>query len=253
MAFGIKFGSYSLPSAFAIVSEPQSSVLAVSRLPRANGARVSTRYVGEGVITLEGGLARDLGSTSDTALRTALDTLKANLQGTANLYKHDDRYWRNCQLRDFGINTPSPTLELRLHRVALSFVTGDPFQYSTTTTTNSRTISASGQTQATTNAGNAPAAPAISLTVGGSGAVTLACTITNSTTSESFTLAGAVTGGDVIIIDSLEQTVTIGGTDKTSLFDGVFPTLATGSNTITVAYTSGTITNFSISHNARYF
>jgi phage-related protein len=83
--------------------------------------------------------------------------------------------------------------------------------------------------------------------------VTLACTVTNSTTGETFTLEGAVTGGDVIIVDSLEQTVTIGGTDKTSLFDGVFPTLAVGSNTIQVDYTSGTITNLSISHNARYF
>jgi Phage tail protein len=253
VSYSLKFGSYSLPSAFAVMSTPQASQVAVNTVPRADGGRVSTRYIGTGVIGLEGGVARDLGSASDTAIRTSLDTLKSNLQGIQNLYTHTDRYWRNCVLRTFDIMSPAPTMPLRMQRVKLEFVTPDPYQYSTTTTTDGRSISATAQTQATTNGGNAPALPAISVTVGGSGAVTIAFTITNSTTGEVFTLAGAVTGGDVIIVDSLAQTVTIGGVDKTSLFDGVFPTLAVGANTILEAYSAGTITDLSIAHNARYY
>lgn len=242
------FGSYDLPMTLYPVQEPAESAIAISRRARGHGASASAKRLTEKVIRMEGGLLQSAG----TPLRAQIDDLKAGLQGSANLCLEVDRYWRNVQLRDFEVNYEG-TGYGRMARLHLGFVSGDPYQYSKTTTTDSRAISATGQTKATTNSGNAPACPTLSLTVGGSGAVTLGCTVTNNTTGENFTLAGAVTGGDVIVVDCLEQTVTISGVDKTSLFDGVFPSLAVGSNTIQVDYSAGTITNLSLAHNARWY
>jgi phage-related protein len=248
MTFALKFGSYAFPSTFYPSAEPAEAAVALARLPRAEGARASARLLTEKTLRVEGGLLQE----ATAPLRAKLDAMKAALQGSQALYFEADRYWRNAQLRDFETSYEA-TGYGRMARVRLAFVTGDPYQYSTTETNTNRVISASGQTLSVTNGGDAPAAPSVELTVGGSGAVTLGATITNSTTGKAFTLAGAVTGGDVIIVNALEKTVTIGGTDKTALFDGLFWELATGANTVTLTYTSGTITNLVVKHRARYY
>jgi phage-related protein len=242
------FGSYALPVTLYPIQEPGEAGISVAKLARTTGARASTRLLTEKVIRLEGGLVESAGAS----LRTQIDALKAGLQGEQSLSFEADRLWRKAQMRDFEVNYEG-TGYARFARVRLSFVTPDPYQYAASDTTNSRTITASGQTLNTTNAGNAPAAPVLSLTVGGSGAVTLSCTVLNNTTGESFTLNGSVTGGEVILIDTLEQSITISGVDKTALFDGLFPSLEVGSNTFQVNYTAGTISNLSLSHKARWY
>lgn len=250
----LQFGSYALPGVFALTSDPMPVSVPMAKIPRAYGSRVSTAYPEGKVITFEGAFAAGLGVVDPATLRTAISTLRANLQGLQNLQAYSDRYWRNCYLK--AANATFEGVEMaRFGKVSLQFATGDPFEYSTTTTTASAAITGSGQTLAAPNGGEAFAAPAISLTVGGSGAQTLSCTLTNSTTGEAFTLNGACNGGDVFVVDTLNKTVTISGADKTALFDGLLlPSgLLTGANTLTVAYTSATITNISVAFNARYF
>jgi hypothetical protein len=101
--------------------------------------------------------------------------------------------------------------------------------------------------------GNAPAAPELRLTVGGSGAVSLAATITNETTGEAFTLEGTVAGGDIILVNTLEETVLIGATDRTDLFDGLFPLLALGENAFSIEVCSGVLTNLDVYWRSRWY
>lgn len=256
MAYVLKFGSYQLPSVFGVVSDPQEASIAMIKTPRYDGDSASTRYLKGKTIEVDGALAETMGTYTETGIRSLMDTLKANLQGKQNFYEFDDRYYRNTQLLSMHINN-SPGLSLRFRTVKLTFQTPDPYLYSDTLTTTARSISASGQTLNVTTGGNADAYPVISLTVGGSGAKTLAATITNSTTGASFTLAGSCNGGDVIVVDCLNKTVVIGSTSRIDMFDdGTAPgffSMANGVNTITVAYTTATITNLSVAHRSRWY
>lgn len=247
MAYALKFGSYTLPPTFSPTQEPASAVVPLSKLPGGAGSRASGRSLTGKTIQVEGGLVR----TASNPLRDQIDTLKAALQGSQALYFEDDRYWKEAQLRDFEARYEGAGFD-RLARITLGFVTGDPYQYSATLTTSDTTITASGQSVSVTNSGNAPAAPQFVLTVGGSGAVTLNMTLANATTGESCTLIGAVTGGDVLTIDTLAEDVLRGTSGAIALFDGVFPSLAAGANSLTLTYSSGSVTDLALNFRARW-
>jgi len=252
MAYALKFGSYTFPTTFAPVSDPVDVSVPLSKIPRSDGDVASTGYRKGKVVQIDGGLTNGVGSYSETGVRTLIDAFRAGIAGKQNLYFFDDRYYRNAQMTHAEFANEVGTF-LKIQKVRLTFVAGDSYQYAVTPTVTARSISASGQTLSVTAGGTADAIPVISLTVGGSGAKTLAATITNSTTGKAFTLAGACTGGDVIIVDCLNKTVTISGVDKTALFDGLFWSLANGANTVTVAYTTATITNLSVSAQDRWY
>ncbi len=248
MAYALKFGTYSFPPTFYPAQEPSGAVVPMSKLPGGAGSRVSGRSLNGKVLQVEGGLVQN----DTTPLRNQIDVMKAALQGSQSLYFEDDRYWKEAQLRDFEVRYEGTGFG-RWARVALSFVTGDPYQYSTAVSTSSTSITASGQSISLTNGGNAPALPQYALTVAGSGTVNLALTLTNTTTGEVCLLNGAVTGGDVITIDALAENVLRGSSAGISLFDGVFPSLASGANALTIAYTSGSISNLTITYRARWY
>lgn len=87
----------------------------------------------------------------------------------------------------------------------------------------------------------------------GGGDVTLDATLTNETTGEAFSLQGEVEDGTEIVVNSLEETVTVEGEDRMDLFDGLFPRLNPGNNTLNVAYASGEITNVDVTWNSRWY
>lgn len=247
MAYALKFGSYTLPPTFSPSQEPSSATVLVSKSPGRAGGRASARSLTGKTLQVEGGLVR----TANSPLRDQIDALKAGLQGSQSLYFADDRYWREVQLRDFEARYEGAGFD-RVARITLGFATGDPYQYSATLTTSDTAITASGQSVSATNGGNAPALPQYVLTVGGSGAVNLALTLANATTGESCTLTGAVTGGDVLTIDSLAEDVLRGASGAMALFDGVFPSLAPGANSLTVSYTSGRVNALALNFRARW-
>jgi phage-related protein len=201
-------------------------------------------------VLIRGGLLRD-----STSLRTKLDALRAELFGNrpATLYLDTDRYLRLCEIEDLKLPVDATDWDRIANGIEIAFRTPDPFFYATSGSTDAWTVTGTAQTRAITGGGTAYSLPVVSLTVGGSGAITLAATLTNQTTGEICTLAGAVTGGDVIVIDCLMQTVKVGATDKIALFDGVFPRLDVGADTFKIDYTSGTITSIAMAWNARSY
>lgn len=251
MAYVLTFGSYQLPATFGVTGLNHAASIPTAKLPRTDGDSVATRYLRGKTIEVGGGLTNGVGNYSETGVRTLLDTFLQNLQGTQNLYILDDRYYRDCQLQHADVRAEVNTL-LKIVKVNLSFVSPDPYQYAVTPTTGTRVVSASGQTLAVTVGGTADAYGTISVTVGGSGAKTLAATITNSTTGQAFTLSGSCVGGDVIVVDCLNKTVKISGASRMDMFDGLFFNLANGANTLTEAYTSATISNLAVSFSNRW-
>ncbi len=253
MAYRLRFGTYDLPESLTYNSISFRSSVPSQKLPRAHGARVPRGYLAERRIEIRGLLKREIGGDS---LQTQIDALRAALMsGPATLHLPNERYLRDVQKDDGGQDRYDQTWPERIADISIDLITGDPFMYSDTEVSDlTNAVGGSPTDVVIANAaGNAPALPELRLTVGGSGAIDLAATITNVTTGEAFTLAGAVSGGDVIKINSLDETVLIGSTDKTLLFDGLFPMLATGNNTIRVAYTSGTITNLDAYWRSRWY
>ena len=153
MAYALKFGSYTFPNTFAVVSDPIEIIAPKAKIPRADGDVVATAYRGGKTVHIDGGLTNGVGSYTETGVRTLIDSLRAGIAGTQNLYFFDDRYYRNAQLISANFNSPTASF-LKGQRVNCVFLAGDSYQYSTTTTSNSGAISASGQTLAVTAGGN---------------------------------------------------------------------------------------------------
>lgn len=247
----LQFGSYVFPPTFYITEDPFQRITGSQKLPRADGGRVPVGTLERKRFVIRGKLIK--GPTNPTNLRTRLDELRAAVHdGEQPLYLWEDRYYRNCQLTEYSDNYEA-TGFARIDDIFLAFETGDPFQYSEDLTSDTWAVSASGSTRTITSAGNAYAYPKLKITVGGAGSQTIAYTITNQTTGEAFTLSGTVTGGQVIEVDCLEQTVVIGSTDYLSLFDGQWLKLNAGGNSILEAYSSGTITQIVTEYRDRWW
>lgn len=246
----IVYGTYTFPIGWYVQELPLQSDVPSSKLPRADGARLSPAYLTERVFRLKGSLL-----PNGTPLSNRLDDLRAACQkGPQNLYPAGTgRYLRNVVKRNFRENY-QPSWPGRIVDVEIDLVTGDPFAYESSVNTVNSAIAASGTTWTCSAGGNAPALPSTILTVGGSGAIALAATLTNVTTGESCTLTGNVNGGDLITIDSLAQTVTIAGVDRFLLFDGLFPTLLPNTaNVFRVDFTGGTIVHATSSWQNRWY
>lgn len=238
MARQVRFGSVDLPLGFAPLDDSLARDIQPAKLPRTDGSRVIQGYAGEKVILVGGMLIKgpisNLGAYSD--LRSAVDALKAQLAGgPANLYFFDDRYYRDVQARSVGESFVEKRFE-SIANIDIEFVTGDPFQYYHSETLD--VWNAPSGTRTITTLGNAYTPPLFKFT---SGSATINWTLANNTNGESFTLAGVVTAGQIIEVDTRAKTVVIGATDKMDLFDGQFFNLESGANQLQVTLTTGTI------------
>ncbi len=222
-----------------------------AKLARADGMRQTGGYRNGIDVALTVPICK--GPLDETAFRSRRDTLRAMLAvGPARFHcGYSDRFYRCCEPEGEAEAVVAESLLGRFHAIRQRIIGPDPFEYSTAENTTTWTPT-SGGTQAVSTSGNAPAAPVISVTVGGSGLETIAFTIGNTTTDEEFTLAGEVTAGDVIVVDSILKTVKIGTTNRIDLFDGLMVTLNPGSNTIETSWSSSSIASISFAVRDRF-
>jgi phage-related protein len=239
MAYAAQFGSYVLPSGWAPVDMSLQSVVPVSKLPRSDGGYRLPGTLGPRRVVFRGTILR----SSSQSWRQRVDDLLHELHEHrgSSLYVDSDRYLRSVDVEAVRLAFEPPDWG-RVAEAEIEFIAADPFFYAAAETTNTETVAATGETWAVTVGNYAHVRPTFEITVGGSGAETIAFTITNNTTGEAFTLDGDVTAADVIVVDCLARTVVIGATDKMSLFEGVFPRLDVGANTLQEDYTSSEIT-----------
>lgn len=250
----ILYGDYEFPKTFYPADDNLDWNIPSIKSARRHGAHSLAATLREKRLLVRGGLVTGpVGGVS--VLRDSIDEVRTALGlQPQNLQFEPDRYWRNVRVEQFR-NPYGPTHYCRIaDAMEVLFFTDDPFQYAIAESTDTWTGPTTGATRAVAVGGNAPAQPEIAVTVGGSGAVSLAITLENQTTSESFTLTGDVTGGQIITIDTLAQTVQIGETDEIDLFDGQFLSLAADQdNTLEVTITGGTLMSIVLTWRNRWY
>jgi len=246
----LKLGDTTFPTGTALNVVSRGRTIGVAKLARADGMRQTSGY--RNGIAIEVRIPVVKGPLDNTDWRTRRDTARSMLAvGPARLYAgYDDRFYRCVECQNEPEEIPDTGMN-RIMTVRALLVGPDPYEYSTTENTTTWTPT-SGGSQVVSTAGNAAAAPVISITVGGSGLETIAFTISNDTTGEEFTLEGDVTAGDVIVVDSILKTVKIGTTNRIDLFEGLFHSLSVGSNTITTSWTSSSIASISYAVRDRF-
>lgn len=180
------------------------------------------------------------GDTLDD-FKTAYDALVAALEnGEQNLTLHSDRYIP-ARLSAFTTDY-DPTSLSRYCFVAFDMIAETPFWLSATQYTDTWSSPADGNTRAiNAGGGDVDALPIFAITAGGTGTLDIGLAVTVHGIARSFTLNGAVTSGDVLLVDTALEQVTLQatGADKMSLFDGEFLKLGIGSNTLTLTSPSG--------------
>lgn len=256
MSYKLQYGGYVFKKTFSIVDNRVINVVPQQKLARADGARTIRGSLGPRKIRVAGtlfGPTAQMGGVSD--IRTELDNMYNALHTnapSAMFVGRDDRYLRSVHCETLP-ETTEPNAFERIIRAEFDFVSPDPFFYSTTLYSDSWTVSGTAQAHAITPNGKEPPLPNYAITLGGAGAVTISIRLMNNLNGQYFDLTGSATGGDVINVNCLERTVTIGSTDRMDLFDGRWvPLIAGTSNTLAEAYTGTAITNITTTYRARY-
>lgn len=248
----IFFGDYEFANTFHPADDSLEWASAAGKLPRQHGGRALDFYLQPRRLLVRGGEIKGPFDSSD--LRTRVDAIRAALGAAPqNLQFESDRYWRDVRVEYFR-NPYGPTHYCRIAaEMEVSFLARDPFQYAIMGSSDTWSSPTTGATNTITVGGNTSARPIFTITVGGSGPVTIDWTLENTTTGEEFTLSGSLTGGAVIVVDCLDMTVMSGSTDEISMFDGVFPSMALGDNTFQVTIDSGTITSIVTTWRSRWW
>lgn len=251
-----RLGTTNFPLGTSVAQIMRGRTIGSAKLARQNGNVQTIGYRNGVEVEMRVPICR--GPLDTSALRAREDAVREMLeQGPANLYLHDDRYLRCVEC----ISEPvliSETGFARFHALSVTLIGPDDVLFSTATTTDTWTPTSGGQ-RTVVLSGNALAYPTFDITVGGSGLQTIAFTISNTYTYrgevkiDQFTLAGDVTGGNVIIVKCLpRQTVKIGTTDRMDLIESIFPRMLNGSNVITTSWTAGSITSMRLSVQERW-
>ena len=237
MSYQLQFGSFTFPKGFYPAAEDLGAQAPSSKLPRADGAVQLQGYLDRRKVSVRGMIIHD--ALSLGSFRTQLDAIKAaTRQAPSNLQIETDRYYRSAQAVANSVDYEHYYGRMATN-IQIDFETPDPFQYSTATATQTATGLTSGASWTVTAGGNAYTLPQFSLTAAATGTIT--ATVSATVTGESFTLAGAVTAGNVIVVDSLAQNVTIGGNSAFGLFNGLFPRLQPATACPVTVSWSGTV------------
>jgi phage-related protein len=128
------------------------------------------------------------------------------------------------------------------------FVCADPFRYAPTDTVENLIELTSGEEVMITNDGDLSLSPVFTITT--DSASNIYVTLFNETTSERIYATSPVTVGDKLVIDTGKATVIKNGVKID--YEGSFPTLQVGPNTMSTTLTTGTV-YLSVQRRHRYF
>jgi len=239
MSYQLRYGSYTFPKGMYPADDNLPSVVPQAKHPRVDGARILAPTLAAKQIKVKGGVIAQPGAS----LRATVDGMKAAVMaGPAKLTFQADRYWRNVVCQKIDVSHPGTWYD-RIADIEIDFITGDPYEYETAVQTLALSPASTTVSGTANSGGNAAARPVVSLTAA---TTSLFVTVYNDTTAESFALVGACLVGDTVVVDCLNETVTIAGVDRMDLFEGMFPRLAVGANTIRLTYLAAALTAVSV-------
>jgi phage-related protein len=231
----IRFGEYVFGSTFSVSSVPGDSRVDITDIPRRDGAVVSGNKLAGKRIVVRGMLRAD----TPAALRAAMDDLLAAINaGRQKFYLWDDRFiW--ATKTTFATDYDETSFK-RYCFASIEFICDMALWESDTESLDTWLAPASGGVRNIAVGGNASAIPTFEITVSGSGVLGIEIGLGDSV----FALDGEVNDGDIIVVDSTEESVELASYeyDYMSLFDNAFLVLA-GNSTNTLSYikTGGTV------------
>lgn len=247
---GIAYGSYTFPNTFSVANISNANASSIARLPKSDMNSVVAKYKAERRVHIRGTLVKNNLLGASVTLRTQTDALKAALNVTpANLYLYSDRFFRNACV----LSAPEdyePRGNDRYVDLDIEFACPDPFYYVTPEVSDlTNAVAATPYTKVLTAAGNVYALPTIALTCT---AGTIILTLTNTTNGQACRIETPIGSGHIITIDSLNAQVLVNGAANLAVFDGMFPRLEVGANSLTLTYSGATVTNFAAHWFTRY-
>jgi len=182
-------------------------------------------------------------------VRTNLDTIKKVINSN-RVKSNNELEQRELYLfedRKFKVNVTQELLNhksvLTYRDIKLRFNVPEPFEIATQKTRHSETISSSPTTfTVSTNAGNAPATPIITITNNSSNISSL--TLENCTTGQVFSYVGTIATGEALVVDTDLLTVENNGVEDVANFTGDFDMVLFPESTeiLVTGLASGTIT-----------
>lgn len=226
------FGSYS----FANEGNPEGPFdwtnlirLGETIIPQKHGSVVSTPFKDPLTFSIRG----SLGDLTAQGLRTKLELLTDVINGGRQQLKiWDDRYI-NVTAVDFQWEylAGGAMLYLSFHIV---FRADDPFWEAVSASTGNFTTN--NPAAIVSNTGNASAWPTFTITAPAGGMT--AVVLKNITNNKTFSWAGSLTVGQLLVVNMKSQSITEVGIDKLTGFSGEFWSLLPGSNTLDLSSTS---------------
>ncbi|HEY3283064.1 MAG TPA: hypothetical protein VGN26_12395 [Armatimonadota bacterium] len=256
--YALKFGSYSYADGNADGArwrEGHSVRPGVVMVPRSNIARAIPGKLAPRQVTIEGTIAGDAWGNQGQ-LRLAVDAFEAaHAEGYGQLSRDDDRYLM-AEVRSCGTGDWDGLLRLDY---TVQFEAVDPYYYDVAETTDTVANPVSGAPHVIINTGTAPASPLYRFTAsaGGTGHATAPSLtlLRTAPTVQTFTLTipTALAAGDVIEVDTLEQTCTLNGANRMSWHSGDRLGLEPGSNSLSLTLANGlALSAWSTIYRARY-
>ncbi|MCE5199810.1 phage tail family protein [bacterium] len=233
--YQLKFGNYVFPVTFYPAQVPAESRLGTVEIPRRHGVAVGEPLLREKTISIRGMLR----AADPDAMRSAMDTLLAAVNaGRQKLYLWADRFiWATKT----GFTTDyEPTSFKRYCLIEINFTCDTALWEAENESSNTWSNPVSGSTRDITTGGNAEVYPVFEFTFAGTGSLDVRLGIGN----VYFTLTGAATDGDVVVVDCGEESVVMAssGNDYMNLFDSVFFKLGAGGiNRLSFTDNGGTV------------
>jgi hypothetical protein len=253
LTYAPAFGEFVFGSNHVLITDlsaPLDVRGAVAAVPRSDRSRARAGWLGPRQIVIEGAIADAAALTTRALFEEAKnDFLRAHRPGLRALYQYNERFiLAECRAVTWG-----PDRGLTTQLCTARYEAPDPYWIASTPTPDLWETPTTGQTRPITNAGTEDALPIFTIAIAGTGYLDLTLT---TDTGEWFDLDGAVTAGDILIVDCWAQTVTLNAASKMSYFLGSFFALAPGLNTLTLTLAIGgsgaTLTSIATSFRARW-
>jgi hypothetical protein len=188
-------------------------------------------------------------SSSPQDMRDAIDALAAAfaLGKSAQLKIDDDRYL-NVEVRSFGYAEGWKGLPYLPWTASLESYDDPPIWDVASTSVSSLLTDGSANNFTCAGSGTAQPIITIAFSAAPSGST---CTITDQLGNQFVISPDAAT---TFVVDSTQETVTVGGVDKSSVCTGVFPLCPAGANDLTIVLSGGaTVSSASLSYQARRY
>lgn len=208
----------------------------VEVLPRMDGGVELSDFWGTRTIRMRGFITGESRADLNEKVREFRKALAPRQQRLVIDTLDSQNYYFNATCTSLGIQEVGGET-IRHVLWDAEFTCADPFRYESAETIESNITLNDGETVAITNSGDLRIDPVLTVTT--ASATPISLTIVNMTTGERIRPSSTIVAGDKLVIDASKLSLTKNGVEID--YEGAFPTLAVGQNTLRADLSTGSI------------